>query len=933
MTTPLGLERAVDRRVVETIAEIRPDELAPQLSVIIQELVRDETEHIRRRGLPFIKYTILTETFKEVLKKIFNSLRNDAFSAMWLNLNMGCGKTHLLVLLTYLIYSYDYLKEELEEYRSLGLDEELAKETALFVVDFRTPAETPSTFLPFFVKSLEKVEEYEAAGYVESCIREHKMPEASELVRRLKKKNTKFIVIIDELHHAVLTYRGSPTERRWVKDTIEFVISLINYMRHYGRGFVTLVASARRDYELVKQLSEKDEQILLAENLLSQMGRSEAIPEARWLSVQEARKIILKRLGARQDVIHGFFDGFIERIIKAESDIPQAQHLRSLIKAMAIFTLNAINKGHSIVTPLAFSEKVINTLFPEGGGIADTYKSAYGHARRIIEEYKVDSNIEREIALLAVNAIFTASITGKSDILIEIIRAYKTGRYSGSIPAISEHEVEDLLRDVGFRDLQKISKALEIINDIEFIHSVKRGNTYIYFAVPIVNVVAVYNKGINERYENLLANREELIDRFVSYLHTIVGLVDETSQIIVVNSFEDLEKITKGLNQDKMYLIIYADPELIKFLYEKVRSVPTFDAMELNNWVKQWMLEKDGQDLSSWLETRRRHNIALTIPVPFEDVLRNIARYYAVEEATAKVVNDYLLEFIKERSRLQEEVKRLIEVELEEIHNAIENRLVEALSLFIKAYSKALSYVVYVYTCSFEPPNPFSCEAPPKGLGGVDLDDKHIKQPIRLRPERETYNKLIDTLCGRRDTLMREMSKGIVERVKALANFIDDLGKARSLITLNVVKSFSEGSEECRLSRDMNTVVYGSKIIYIPPSIVEEVVKSISAKDIEEKLMDQSKISSITIVKKEEGKMVVFEKKTIVTVSEVGKAVPQLVKEREVDQITDAIRILDSYERGEVHMVLTFDKFSRNTIKTYINALRKYIKKLEAKPL
>lgn len=928
MTSSLSLKNIVDKAHVKFIAETKPDELAPQLSVIVRELLENEHQHIKMYGIGFIKSTVLTETFKEILREVFTSLHNNTSYTAWLNLDMGSGKTHLLTLLVYLIYGYRYLKEELEEYSALGLNENLAKETALFVVDLRTPSEILTTFLPFFVKSLEKVEEFNAAKYVESCIKENRMPEVSELVRRLKRENTRFIAIIDELHHAVLTYRSTQSERRWVRDVIEFVTSLIDYLRHYRRGFAILVASARRDYERVNQLPEKDELILLAENLISQIGRLKPVLETKWLSIEEAKKIILKRLGAQRDVIHKMFNGFIERIVKAESDIPQAQHLRSLIKAMAIFTLNAINEGHCIVTPLTFSEKVIDALFPEGGDVAERYKSIYSHINRVVGDFDEEPEV-RKIALLVVNAIFTTSMTGRSDLLIEIIRAYKLGRYSGLIPAISEREIEELLSDIGFRDISKISRALNIVNSLEYIHSVKRGDTYIYFVVPIISVVSQYNKYINDRYKSILMNRESLVDKFIDYLRMLSDYIDKSSQIIIANAYEDLESITKRISPDIMYLIIYAEPELAKYLEEKLRITLNINIIaELNEWMKK----KGRRDLSDWLRDQHRFNIAIAVPVPFDDVLSNIARYCAIEEATAKVVQDYLLEYLRSESRLREEMKKLIEVELDEIHKALGNRLIEAVELFVKAYSKALSHVVYIYRCTYEPSSGINCKVSAENLEVTDLESS-VKKPITLEPSRELYSKLIDTLHIRRDTSIRDLSRKLVERVKSFASFVDDISKAYIFITQDILEKLKDAGEY-RLSKDMNTFVHKSQIIYIPPSIVSKVAESISIEDLRKKFEEQVKDKDINIVKREEEKTIVFEitKKLAKAIPEIRELPTLLEEKREVDYIMEALKVIDSYDRGEIHMKLIFDKSSKGTLKTYINALKKYIKELEVKP-
>jgi len=927
MSLPPSLKYVVDENQVRFLAKAAPDELAPQLSVIARRLLEDENKLLGAHGILFIKSTVLTDTFRELLVKVFEALRSNKPFTAWLNLDMGSGKTHLLTLLTYLIYSYNNLKEELEEYHKLGLNADIATETAILVVDLRTPSEVPTTFLRLFASSLRKIGEHQAASYIEDCISTGKMPEASEFVKFLRKEGTKLVILIDELHHAVLTYGGSESDRKWVKLTIRFTLQLIDYLRHYGRGFAILVASARRDYERMAQLHEKDELVILAESLISQIGRLEPVLETRWLSVKEAREIILRKIGARQDVLHPMFDHFIERVIKAESDIPQAQHLRSLIKAIAVYTLNSIRLGFTIVTPAVFSEEVIDALFPEGGGIADKYKSIYGQLIRSIDEFEVRSPDARNVARLIVNTIFTASITGRSDLLIDIIRAYKLGRYSGTIPAVSEREIIELLTSIGIEP-KKISEALDIISNLEYIHSIKRGNMYIYFVVPIVSIVALYHKYINDRYNSLYTDREKLItETFMKYLY-MIDIISRNAQIITVSRYEDLENVTKRLDPDTMYLVIYADTELVRYFDEKIR-VGT--KMDVDTIVNEWTKLTRKRSLSDWLKEQARFNIALAVPVPYDDVLKNIARYQAIEEATSKIVLDYLLEYSRGESRLPEEMKKLIEIELDEIHRALKDRFVEAINCFVNSYSRALSHV-YVYTCSFTTEGTIQSNVLLYNLGTVSVESGSIL----FSSDPRLYNELVERLRRARDDRLRSLCEDLLDRVKNLAGFIDDTNVARSII-LRMVTDDLKNSGKSSISRDMNTFPYQSRLVYIPPSTVTEAMKLISTEDLKKHITESGKAEEIKIVKKIDGITITFEVEKVIStttkVEDLGLHIEEHQQKEDIDFIAKAMNAIDTYDKGEIFMVLSFDTTSKSSLKTYINSLRKYIKKLEVRPL
>jgi len=913
---PLGLKHVVNEKQVEWLIKTSPDELAPQLSNIVYELLHEEARHLREYGIPFVKSTVLTDTFKTILRELFETLRANSVLTKWLNLDMGSGKTHLLALIMYLLYAYDVFREELEEYHKLGLDRDIAKKTALLVIDLRTPSEVLKTFLPFFAESLRRVGEDNASQYVKNRIERGEIPIASELVTRLK-RDTRLVIIVDELHHALLTYRATENERRWVKGVIDFVTQMMNYLRHYKRGFVVLVASARRDYERLLQIESKDELIPIAENLLSQLGRLEPVLETRWLSLEEAKQIVLKRLDARQDILHPMFDRFIERIIKAESDIPQAQHLRSLIKAIAVYTKNALDLGHNIVAPAHFSEGVLDALFPEGGGIADKYRSIYAHVMKEIESLENVSVEVKEITKLIVNTIFTMSVSGRPDQLIETIKAYKLGRYTLELlPAVTEQDIKSLLEDLGLKDYLKIGNAFEVLSGLTYIHSVKLGNTYIYFVVPVESVVTIFNRFVEERYKLNLVDRERLVDELVGYLHTVSGKVGENAHIIVVSDYSALEEATKRLDPDAMYIIVYAEPELVKYLEKSLRGSASRDIDEL---IKNWFKEKGQRDLAMWLSEHQKHNVAVIVPVVTEEVLKGVAKFHGIMEAISKVVNDYLLEYVKSSSRLPEEMRRIIEIELTEIHKAVKARFIEALKNFVDACSLALSHV-YVYECNFNAEYGLRCSV---SLKKIEAKGEVVSES-RVRIDKDVYSKVVEMLESYRDRGVRGLAKELVKNVKNYANFVDNIQTARNIV-LNYIVGDLKNSNRATISEDMNIYIYGTRVLYIPPTTVNKLMHNISVSEIE-KIMGEG----VTILKKVEGKTAHFE----VQIKKIEEKEEKIERKKEKiavtpqDEFSRALEEIRSSEKGIIDLSIEFNRESKHTIMTYLNTLRKYIKKI-----
>ena len=934
----IPLRYQIDERKLEYITKVSPDELAPQLGSVVRELYYNEDKHINEVVRPFVETTVITENYRQILKSVFEALHNNRIYTAWLNLDMGSGKTHLLTLLTYLIYSYDYLKESLQEYEKLGLDEDIVKHTALFIVDFRTPSEVFPTFLLFFAKSLRKVNEEDAAKYIEDCINKNEFPLASEFVKRLR-GSTRLLIIVDELHHAILTYKGTESERRVIINTLDFITQLINYLREHRKGFVVLVASARSDTDEVEKIRNKadldwstSELIIAADNLLRQIGRLAPVQETQWLSVNEAKQIILKKLGAKSDIFHKSFDKFIARVISAESDIPHAQHLRSLIKAMAIYTKNAINWGHPIVSPASFSEEVISALFPTGSEIANFYKSIYSITIQEINSMDRASSEEKEIAKLIVNIVFTASITERDEQLIEIIKAYKLGRGRKELlPAASEGEIVEILRDLG-KDETKVMEVLSggkaaedrsILSNLPHIHFIKADNTYLYFVALVWNVVSIFNRHINDRFKKNLENREGLVDKLLSYISGELGRgFGDDVEINIVRDYNSLENSTKGLDQNKMHLIIYADPDLVKYIEKSLRGSGQID---LNQLINKWFKDKGLKDLSTWLAEHNKFNLAIAVPVPSNDVIRNVAIYQAIEEAISMVVNDYLLEYEKRESKLSESLKKFIEAELSEIHRAIEDRFVEAVRSIAMAIASALRHV-YIYECMYDSEAGIRCAAT---LKNVEVGSAVNVPGITV--QKEKYNILLDQLYRLRHQGIDNLMKDLVNKIKNYANFVTDINLAHNIVLNYVINSLKEEKKvekEVIISKDMKTYRYGNKVLYIPPNTVINAAQSIAIDEVREKLGSNVKVERYI----DEHGNTIFRVKSVAEIKAEAPSVPLPSLPQQLDEFSKAIEYVRSHEGGIITLTIEFNKDNKSSIITYLHGLRRFIKNIEVKP-
>ena len=177
-----------------------------------------------------------------------------------------------------------------------------------------------------------------------------------------------------------------------------------------------------------------------------------------------------------------------------------------------------------------------------------------------------------------------------------------------------------------------------------------------------------------------------------------------------------------------------------------------------------------------------------------------------------------------------------------------------------------------------------------------------------------------------RDRGVRSLAEELVKNVKNYANFVDNSQTARNII-LNYIVEDLKNSNKAIISEDMNIYIYGTRVLYIPPTTVNKLMHSISVSEIE-KIMGEG----VTILKKVEGKTMHFEVqiKKIENKEKIAKDISLSVLPQKsfVDEFSKALEEIRSSEKGIIDLSIEFNRESKHTIMTYLNILRKYIKKI-----
>jgi hypothetical protein len=923
----MSLEKVVDVKHIERLAYVDPDKLAPSLGLVIRSIVEStpyEGEEYYHRPSIFFALTYPTQNFLNILRSVVQTFLNGGAKGIFLNLDMGSGKTHLLTLLLHLFATCNLVPEQctdLQDYKNVGYDLKLAEKTIVFAFDLRTPKSVYSHQLKLTKIMLERMGLKDAATIIERSIDEGRMPDSYKLAEAIP-RNVNILVLIDELYYGAVSASADPEERNIVKDVVKFVRELLDYRRNIPRragGIVVIVATARRDEQLWQKLRASGELeqgfIAAMENLMNQLDRILGTQETRWLSIEDAKRIIEKRLelplNSFDKYYHSTFSKFIEKIIRVDTDVPQAHHMRSLIKAMAIFTLNAIKSRDSIVTPGHFDESIITMLLLGAENITQIYRSIYGEISSLIHDNKA--------LQLAVNAIFALTITGDPQRLIDIVRIAKTGSHvSGSelrsIPLVEERELIDILKAHRFSG--EIAKVIDDLAKLHtHIHSVQvPGRGYAFFVAPVASIVTLYTKTIEDRYRDYLLKPDSIVEYLVTGLLSL-KCEEQGVEVEIISSIEEVQK--KQHSKDKLYVYILAD----RLALSRMAKEPS-KADEV--------LRETRKAVEEFLTSRPSSNIVFILPQINSDVIHRIARYLAIDDATRYVKEHYIEPLNRksfgELSELDRILRELIRLELDDLVSEVNRRIGEATSAYTSAIKMSLVKAVY------------------RTPGGI------VEEPFNLYVEPKKgmlvkdLSKAIDMFQSTIQDVSANLRSHIIDKVRELRHMIF-LVKSSTMYGYaleTMLRDADEGlkkNNKCEIRVDDCTIlqVGPDRFLYIPPSTMRSI-----ANDVIVKLEQQYKNMLNVVTEKDR---VIIELKPvspkgsskeggtpeskdegvrIEIITDRGLTSEQREGTRYRD-ITEAINELVQKGGGYIVLKVKIDKGSVESIKRYVSMLKRYI--------
>jgi hypothetical protein len=787
---------------LEQLVSISPDKLAPSLGAVVSALAEEvDTRLPYVDTYEFLQLTELTENFKIILRNIHNTLSRRAHAGYFLDLGMGSGKTHLLTLILHLYAicpeSHDTYFQLLREYIKEGCyDTGVAQNTVVLAFDLRALGDLYRAPLKLLARQLKRVgAKPESVDVVERMGERVSAPSAEQLAGAIP-KHVNVVVIVDELYHALIFASPRPEVRDRVAEFLSFLNFFVNERKNLaeqGRsGLVVLVASARGDYERWLKISQSmpnERVVVLADSFLSQLSRVQSALPTGWIGLSDAKKILSRRLGCNfSEVFHSSFDRLIERVVKADTDIPQAHHLRSLIKALAIFALNALRSGDRVVTPARFSGEIVETLIldPEYRDLVNIYRSHYEQA---IE----DARRHGGAVPLAVNTIFAETLTGDEKKLIEMVKLAKTGQgLLAAAPLVEAGEVEEILEALGF-DRKASSDALAMLRYVSpVIHEVRIGDRIAYFVAPVIDVKAYFHH-LRRRLEDgyLNKNRSSTVKELVMQLASL----NYASGYVEVGTVKDFEELRR-FDPDKLYVLIYVEPSFIESL-----AASPHDKRES---VRARAVERAKRFLSE----KRLLNVVIIVPHVTDDTLRGVATYLATRDALSEVVTKYLAPY--EKGTLAGEgrgeiLRQLLEIELADVKQVLGRALNDAVAGLTSALSNAVSASLIRYD---------------RATGVATEEQQTQNSPrawqVAVDPLEGIVERFLEAVRG----ALEDVSERLASQVKDVLHFIDDPLLAKDII-LDYARGELEKTSRVKVYYDARVYPSGGRDFYMPSDILK----------------------------------------------------------------------------------------------------------------
>ena len=834
----MGLIRELVGPVKENIRRLKD---IPSLAISFGSIIKAFAEgRIGESDLAdpryFLRITELTKQYVELLTQILSAFNDRSELYTHLNVEMGSGKTHFLTLLLHIFYSvprlWDILVHDpitsrfISELEKLGYGRDLAVNVLVI------PAEMIATryreVIDFVCKSLEIVGESSLADKLRKESRRLTPLALGEMLAEELNKRIHTLILIDELYAAA----KEKEVRQDAKQILLFVKGFVNRRRveiepAKSSGLVLLVSSAREDLEQwMRRRSEiaDRELVSMIEDFEMRLRRVQFPIVGSWVMPEEVFKILRRRLFLNPEVPRTQLDSFVRKyrdIIEAifgsdaeeflrklevtypfspsfldivdkflapqsKSDIPNAQHLRGLIKLCSFLSWNAYNDDSDIISPANLNERGIAIFTIHKPMWEDSVGDAFKYLNIVIEDEH-----DRRFAYYLIWSIFARSVTEREDRLLKIAMIHKARpqdlQVIRDLIANRFYIVSSIVGLPGI-DIRRLDDILEIIEDYSgVVHRVDLKDISGYILITLENPKSIYYRWLDE--EKRKWNEEEYI-KVVQRVGSIIENSIFEQEIISKNTIQ-IELMDPNLEvlRDK---IRRADNSKLRILILKTWKVKAKDEQEFEKIIDELL-----RSINKLYDEAAQYNstvflIVVLIPNLDDRDIREFMRAWVVFEITKQFIELYnrdVRSIIKRTRTISDEWIRFYE----SMKITVMNDLLNNVSKYVEAFSRAAWNIIFGYLIYWDKKNNQICieEYRPRATASTRIDSslKKVRDPT-------SATKKIDQMLS---IAVRPLITGIIEKIANKLMFTTDAKVLVPELERHIKEWFKEDPERQNL--------------------------------------------------------------------------------------------------------------------------------------
>jgi hypothetical protein len=544
------------------------------------------------------------------------------------------------------------IKELLKTLEDVNYKAEVAKRTLLIPIDLKYRPTSLTRYEALF-EYLKRIIERKRA-WLTQVVSERDLAELENLLDRLSKYKPKdaarafvealnrlsmvlpILILVDELYASVVEaiLGESKDDADDLRSVLVFISSLVDDLK--GKQPVVLVyASAQQDvqrWNSVKKSVNEDWAILLREAVGHFEDRMQrfSVKSVKEVTEEEALEIVKKRIVEFQDhpskILREFneiervlanivgqdiarrfmeklkatypfspiYEEFVRKLVVPVygGDFSNAQHLRDLIKISSSVLGKAIDDGESTLVSIAHIEHDdIKHCLQE-----DSAKLWWSNT--ILWNSYIDNKYqdpgEKKTLRYAVRSIYVKSVTDNVVDLIEMLRLKPETLTLETISRRALHQRDLILSLVGAVETNELGKLHRILDELEnmpYIHVIRRDDTRYYFASFVSNPLQMISSIEDEILKRLRDQKGELdIAKAINYLREKLKdymLVSQFKEKALLN-FEfiklgdfDADSFLKYLDDFEFTVLLISPLEIAeKVLLENVKLRDIIDKIK-----------------------------------------------------------------------------------------------------------------------------------------------------------------------------------------------------------------------------------------------------------------------------------------------------------------------------------------------------------------